>query len=469
MSNIVIYNSTLAASGDFSLRPDIEDANGLKFRIYDANGIDGKYILAPYENIDFLIVPSGVIAGAITASGLLDGSKLNNDTLGIYYSRYSNGDGDTSPEFNIHVSNKALFENTKFYLYWHQYRDADSYSYYGSNANGVYSYPHKITQDELLLTSSTSNLLGSGMLSVAVQYRNIVNDNSVDYGSNKPYMIGIRTGDKPDSAGVDGWIPASGFDAGSAESGIIVNLPYYTSSNTPAVYWMTVANEWAGWEINTAMQNNSTFHTYYDYKLNISVKHLEELTLNFGKSSNNYYDADLKKVENDEQEITPYIINRRRASIGIKDISLVENTFTKKVGTYISNAYVLDFLAYTFTLKVSEFLPDYKSYNKYDTVKYYVQFNNQEWIRVSPISRPDEYDKNNKLIPKMFVFDQDVNKSNTFNNIQFLELSTPVNLFSIKIEFDFTSVVDEDFVPAEVRDYKAVIFDRNQLLIESAI
>jgi hypothetical protein len=52
-------------------------------------------------------------------------------------------------------------------------------------------------------------------------------------------------------------------------------------------------------------------------------------------------------------------------------------------------------------------------------------------------------------------------------NVNFLPSAVPVNIFAVKIVFDFTMVTDADFVPAEIKNYTAVIFDQNQLLSES--
>jgi hypothetical protein len=122
---------------------------------------------------------------------------------------------------------------------------------------------------------------------------------------------------------------------------------------------------------------------------------------------------------------------------------------------------------YTFSLRVEEYIPDYKDIDKYTTVKYYAQFNNQEWIRISPMNRPDEYD-GDKLISKMIVFDQAADSEKLkFMNVSFIPSAVPINVFAIKIVFDFTAVTDPDFIPAEIKNYTAVIFDQNQLLSES--
>jgi len=462
--------STSLSGTNFELRPDIQD-RGLIFKIWNPDDANGYYSIPSQETVRFMVAPSGCLMIS-DASGILSTSdNLQNDKdLGYYYTDVSNlGTDIISVLPKLCIPDVTDWENTKFNLFWSKYNPAFNQYIASGNLYGVYSYPHKITQSEINLAASITDLLGNGTLSLGIRYSNIKNDDSTDYITS-PYGIAVAT--KPyayefdSGAYVAGWEPYSGYYSGAPEAGIQVNLPYYYIDNVPATYWVTIANDWAGWGINNSILTSGQFHEAYDYTFKVDAGLLGSGSLNFNKEAQGFTVDNLRKVD-DDQFINRDIIDRRRASIGIKDISLLKNVYSKKTGVYISPLYPLDFTMYTFSLKVEEYIPEYKNIDKYTTVKYYVQFNNQEWLRISPINRPDEYE-GDKLISKMIVFDQAADSEKLkFMNVNFLPSAVPVNIFAVKIVFDFTMVTDADFVPAEIKNYTAVIFDQNQLLSES--
>jgi hypothetical protein len=192
-----------------------------------------------------------------------------------------------------------------------------------------------------------------------------------------------------------------------------------------------------------------------------------EVVLNHAFIRDNFF-ADLSALaaaqprDEDLHEVTTInvpedIISRKRLAIGIEDIKSVERVFEKD-GVYISNAYNLDFSVYTFSLKVNEVIPDYDGINKWDTIKYYVSFNNGEWLRVSPIDRESEMD-GDVAIPKLFVFDSIENLDES-SLIRYVAADGLINNFRVKIVMDLSSLQDTVFVPPEVRNYKCMIFDK---------
>lgn len=470
MSDIKIVRDVIGLSS-FELRPTLP-TNGLNFQIWDTRDpVSGRATISPYETIDFMIAPSGVMS-IETASDYLTGDKEASPANGRYFTKQSNpGVVSTGVYININIPEERLWENSPFDLFWYKHRAIDSYSNISGNLDSVYSYPHKITQSDISLASVVTDELGSGQLTLGLTYTALKNDSVSDYGGLSPYGIAIGYDELPPGVSehwVPGWEPYVGY---LQATGIVIDLPYYIYDNVPATYWIWVAYEWAGAtkfaaeHYDQSVISSGVFHFNHDYRFRINAAELGTNSRLFSKTPNGVT-GKIVKVEGGDQAIERTVIERRRACIGIKDISLGQNSYAKKSGTYVSQAYPLDFVAYTFSLKVDEYIPDYKDINKYSTVKYYVQFNNQEWQRVSPMNRPDEYD-GQTLVTKMFIFDKGNALDNLHGNVQFILGDTPVNVFAVKIVFDFSSVVDEAFIPAEIKNYKAVIFDRTQLLSES--
>jgi hypothetical protein len=162
----------------------------------------------------------------------------------------------------------------------------------------------------------------------------------------------------------------------------------------------------------------------------------------------------LKKVE--EIKIEKSVIDRRRLSIGINDIAVKNNTYSKQ-GTYVSKFYPVDFNIYTFSLKVDEYIPKYLNLESYDVIKYYVEFNSEKLERISPINRKNEYE-NELLVPKMIIFDKVYEET---DYVKYLEYTNIIG-FKIKIIFDLSSLQESQFPPPEVRDYRCIVYNKEK-------
>ena len=226
----------------------------------------------------------------------------------------------------------------------------------------------------------------------------------------------------------------------TATSGMLVNLPYDTGQNYEIVLF------------------------------NIDQEGVESPWLTFNteqiKKSSDDFDAgqlgaftEISLERIGELEVTGDLVNKKRLSVGIDDIAVLGDVYSRQ-GVYISRFYTIDNPVYTFSLDVNEFIPDVPNINPYDMVKYYVEFQNQDWIRISPINRNDEYDENSNLVPKFIVLD---NLGSEGVSPDILELPYDFSVYSLRlrIEFDLSDMESDVFITPEIRSYKCNVADRS--------
>jgi hypothetical protein len=243
----------------------------------------------------------------------------------------------------------------------------------------------------------------------------------------------------------------SGF-APPSNTGIIFELPLYDPrtgyEHVPGLFEIYIGYRGAGGadsQLLNILSNHKDLLTTVDVLLESNIAKSVKAT-------------DLIKVN--EFLVREGTINRKRLSIGIKDIYTSQNTYEKQ-GVYVSPYYVNDVGLYTFSLKVKETIPAYRDTDPYSTVRYFAEFNSLGWEPISPISRNQEYDLSGNIIPKMLVFDKTVGASSV--NVKYLGYSVSVTSFRIKIVLDI-SAVKGMIIPPEVNDYRCVIFDKTQLM-----
>jgi hypothetical protein len=151
-------------------------------------------------------------------------------------------------------------------------------------------------------------------------------------------------------------------------------------------------------------------------------------------------------------------LNKYRFSVGVADISC-QNLKYEKFGTYISDTVLLDSPIYTFRLIVDEILGNSDSY---ESIKYYVSFDNNEWIRVSPTNRGNEI-VNNVIIPKMLILDT-LDLGAVLTGIQEVLLPNPVYSYRLRIDLDMLDATSDNFISPEVLSYECRIADTASLL-----
>lgn len=118
---------------------------------FQVSGASPKVNLAPYEVIKFMIAPTGVILTDTQASGILAGQVSNNNTSGQFFSILENPttNAATLPFPLIEFPNS--WENTAYNLYWLQKIKGESFGSFGASRGGVYSFPHNIQSNEILV------------------------------------------------------------------------------------------------------------------------------------------------------------------------------------------------------------------------------------------------------------------------------------------------------------------------------
>lgn len=424
---------------------------------FEISGVANNFDLAPAERVKYMIAPTGVGLTDSQASGILSGNTSDNDTSGYYYAYVENTSRLTKSFSYPQIRFPKDWENTDFYLYWLQWIPSSDFVSYGKSASSAVSFPHNLQPNEV----SISGNLGSNNKTVdyTLTYTALKNEGSSNYsgGTDLPYAVYVEYEYPDNSSPYD--LIASGFSSGwhyyssgSATQGISFSLPFYDTRSTfddlPAVYKFRINYN--------SMGTVASGSTPLDVVLNhnyISKNFFSDLAA---------YASSQPKLDNLKEVntiIVPSdIISRRRLAIGIEDIQSVEKKF-EKLGTFISNSYNLDFPIYTFSLKVDEYIPQYDNIVSYDLIKYYVEFDSGEWIRISPINRGEEYENGN-AVPKMFIFDS-ASSDNT-SLIRYLNSGGNINNFRLKIIIDMTQVSDSNFIPPEVKNYKCLLFDKEK-------
>jgi hypothetical protein len=445
------------SSVDLGFEAVISNDSNIYFKITGAE----NYILQPSSKVRAMIVPSDSLVPTGTIGELLKHqNRQDNDSSGYFF--FQGGENNTSQNDNLSFSNIKIsnydWENTKFDLHWMILRGSDEI--YGNSLDGVYSFPHKVQSSEV---SISGNLLTGGDV---IQYRifwdAINNEGSTDYGSaptDGPYKFNVVHKYGLDRQGlvasVSGFSSPIYYASGIMNSGIVVNLPFYDErkefQNVPAIYNFELNNVTAG----TLKPGTSALVITMDHQKlldsNNYFKDLDRYTFQYASKDK------LKKIT--EIQIEPGVINRKRLGIGINDISIKDNTYVKQ-GIYVSKSYPLDFNIYTFSMKVDELIPTYPDLNSYDVVQYFVEFNSNQWERISPINRKDEFSGTN-LVPKLFIFDKSP-EDKIQDQVKYITYNSNVNLFRVKIVFDLSKLSESKFTPPEVRDYKCIIYDKDQ-------
>ena len=423
---------------------------------FQISGEAPSIALAPNERISYMVKPIGLVLTDTQMSGILKGTTVDNNVSGQFFGYLENTTRIEKTFTYPKITFPAEWENQEFDLSWLRWIPNSTYTTFGKDVTAVYSFPHNLDPEEVTISGVISN--SEKTVDYTVHYSGLHNEYSPDYtvSPNLPYALKVEYSIPDNNSPYN--LRASGFESGweyypggSSTTGISFSLPFYDQrenwDNIPATYKF-----YLNYRSPTATYNEAT-------SLNVILNHafirdnffadLHALALAQPKDEN-LHEVDIVDIPAD-------IISRRRLAIGIEDIKSVERVFVKD-GVYISTAYNLDFSIYTFSLKVDEFIPNYSNINRWETVKYYISFNNSDWERVSPIDREIE-SQGNTTIPKLFVFDK-IDETIDTGVIKYIPANGIINNFRIKIVFDVSALGDAVFVPPEIRNYKCMIFDK---------
>lgn len=443
--------SVLEASG-YSLG----DAN-LYIKVYSPTTVT----LLPGEQLNAVVIPRSAGVSTSAASGMVVSSSLaDSPDDGIFTFKLKN---ETTSSKSIAVSTLLNlqsydFENSIYDLHWAQLLSSFGTIY--DNYSGFYSYPHNLQGAEVSLTMEP---ISGTIVRYGISFPEVVNETDALYtGSHQPYHLGffydpsVVYSATELSGTVDGndviftVNETSGY-APASNTGLIFELPMFDPREgygaVPGNFEIYVGYRGAG----GAEPQLLTFRSSHKDFLDQVLPRLE------GSITNSFEDSNFHKVG--EILIPAGTIQRKRLAIGIKDIYISKNVYNKK-GVYISPYYYSENGIYTFSIRADEILGNYPGVDPYSTVRYFIEFNGLEWVPISPFNREQEVNSNGEAIPKLLVFDKAFGQS---ESVKYLNYTINVSTFRVKIVLD-TSAVTGNTVPPEIKNYKCIIFDKNQLL-----
>jgi hypothetical protein len=236
----------------------------------------------------------------------------------------------------------------------------------------------------------------------------------------------------------------------STVSGMFLSIPYISGTQEPYTYDISLINV-------DQDSDNSPYLSFTTESINTSSDDFNEGELELYDNIN--VKPDYVKIG--EIPIKNDVVAKKRLMVGIEDAALMSSQFTKK-GIYVSEYYNVDDPIYTFSLKSAETIPDIQGLRLSDVIKYYVQFHSQDWIRVSPITRGEEYEEN-KFVPKFLVLDK-LNLGGISTEIAEYSYDFPVYSLRVKIEIDMSAVTSTNFLSPMVLYYECHVTDRNYAL-----
>ena len=216
-------------------------------------------------------------------------------------------------------------------------------------------------------------------------------------------------------------------------SGISLTLPYKVGEEQQRIYNINL------WYKNTANEETN--------KLKFSTEEINK-TLDEIYDEYTVFDKNKLNKTNNFIPIGEELLKKRRCSIGIYDVSLVQEVFSN-IGYFISEYYTTENPIYSLYIKTREL-----NVRNYNHVKYYIEFNDGEWVRISPVNRVKETDDEDNNVPVLLILDEVEDTNQRFKKII---LDKSCYSFRFKIEFDIsdtTSVISPeiDFIECHIKE-----------------
>lgn len=376
----------------------------------------------------------------ITNSGYYYGSSFVFDGSGVVYNR----------EHNINKSHANQHYTMGYILYFaDDYGEQQVYEPVASSLSDlVLTKANKPLTDNINVISNLySEEVSSSDLWLRIYRTSELNN--YDLSAPDPYLViisGIQQQVYYNPSGdiIGSEYNGSNYFSDSVPSGMFLSLPYLSGA-------MNSAHEYDISLINIDQEGTQSPRILFNTKdIKTSSDDFNEGQLDLFESIN------VKKIG--EIPIKNDVITKKRLMIGIEDIVTVNTQYSKK-GSYVSQYYNMDSSIYTFSMSVGETIPTIVNVHPYDIVKYYVQFHDQDWIRMSPINRGDEFN-NRVVVPKFLVLDQ-LNIGNISTQISQHIYNFPVYSFRIKIEIDMSFSTGINYVSPAILYYECHVTDRN--------
>ena len=446
---------------DFIMTPGWND-NGLPIMDVVSSGAVPKGI-----EVRTLLFPSGTgldeaeFASLIDRSNYTELAQLVRDSGYYFDMKIFNNSGIYDHRFEI----SQLYENTHYELGYltafpQDPNGTSTFEEITAITNQVaLSKPSRPNPNNLYISSSIiSEVIDETYLNLGLfNKREMTNFDAEEYNDPTfdPYIIIIENNEtgaflRPDGSVLPGLSEKDStnyFD--SSLDGMYVTLPLISGDvgQTQSTYSIKFAN--------VSRENEETQRLIFDTSLiNISSDEFNEGDLS------SFDDVSSKKIG--EVPIKSDVVQKKRYMVGIEDIGIVNETYVKQ-GTYISDFYTIDDPLYTFFLRTSEVLPEVPQVDPHSKLRYYVQFHNQDWIRISPNNRGHEVDEDNNTVPKFIVLD-DLNIGQVSTDLIELLYDLPIFSFRIKIEFDMSFIDNTNFISPSVDFFECHVTDRNSFL-----
>lgn len=450
-----------------------DDRIGVHASVY-ASDLESNPTIKTGTKLDILFTPSGYFSDEATASGFLDSDDIKGDlsSSGIYLASNVFYE-DVNTSFNLYAAMDKLYENSKYEAHWLLSKgdyNFGSYSTLYGNTQTDYpdskiSFPHSIQASEVVLSGY---FIGDNSIRYNLKWDEIINEDYETYTGNieeplgGPYRIYVKRlknlTSQTGEYGVENWDSWKRYPATTMDSGILIDLPY-KENNVIQQYMIGINNNCADPE---GLPNNHSEGSQ-ELRIFLDTDTIQHILSEFNTKLPIAANIDSIVDTNQEIFVTPDILLRKRAVIGIQDIALIDNTY-KKYGEYVSNQYSVDDPVYTFSLRVDEYIPKYSNINQYDIIKYFVEFNSLEWVQISPINRNIE-ETSNGNIPKIIIFDvvpESIAQKN--NNILYLNYDVVIRSFRIKIIIDIRGTNNNELASPEVINYKCIVFNKDQII-----
>lgn len=404
-----------------------------------------------------LVFPSGAGISETYFEHLIDPANYNelstyiNNSGFYYHNQYFQDSGLYNHTFNISLNHENTYYKFGYYV---NYYDSDNnqpvYDVHTDIIDGRYLTKAAIPQPDNVGVTATiySNEPTSSRLHMYITHGREITNHSLS--SPAPYIITISGNNNYfDSSGniIPSPISTGNYFYNSL-SGMFINLPYLSGVQEDAsVYSLSMYYSDQGGEFTIPLSFDTS-------SIKTSSDDFDDGVLS------SFNDVSIKPVA--EIPIKSDTVKKKRFSIGIEDLATVNESYVKQ-GVYISDFYTVDDPIYTFMLKVGETMPDIDGKTPADMVKYYVQFQNQDWIRISPISRTEEVDDDNNIVPKLFVLDR-LNLDQISSDLSEVPYDFPVYSFRLRIEFDMSDLGSASFISPSVDYYECHVTDRSSFL-----
>jgi len=244
---------------------------------------------------------------------------------------------------------------------------------------------------------------------------------------------------------------SSNYFGDSVESGMFINLLYISGVPINGV-------QEAGRIFNITLHNIDQ-DSSWSPPLIFNTSNIKKSSDDFDEGQiDSFTDVNVKKIG--EYPITDDVLHKRRLSIGIEDISLISEEYAKK-GIYVSDYYTMDDPIYTYSIAVGSDIPKIDNIKDYQIVKWYVQFHTQDWIRISPINKGEEYE-NGILIPKFLVLDE-LNMGTISTQLSEIIYDFSAYSFRVKVEIDMSFISTINYLTPTIFYYESRIMDRNAM------